>query len=248
MSENNRAGGRTARERLAEERAREQAAERRRRTLKVLGISVATLAVVGGIGFAAGNTGRDSATAGPPPEPIAQGPADAPATLTVYEDFRCPACARFETYYKDTISDLQDEGKLRTEYHLVTIIDDGLGGEGSTRAANAAICAEDAGRFPEYHDLLFAEQPAERSDEFADPETLIELAGRVEGLDTDSFRDCVLGETHADRVARTNTAFRDSEYGATPTVLLNGESVYGDPSDPLTVERLRERVEEIAGG
>ncbi|MQS08765.1 DsbA family protein [Streptomyces alkaliphilus] len=247
MSEKNRAGERSARERLAEERAREQAAEKRRRTLKVLGISVATLAVVGGIGLAAGNTGSDRGTDGPPPEPIAQGPAGAPATLTVYEDFRCPACAQFETYYKDTIRDLQGEGKLRTEYHLVTIIDDGLGGQGSTRAANAVICAEDAGRFSEYHDLLFEEQPAERTDAFADRETLIGLAARINGLDTEEFRDCVLGETHADRVARTNAAFRDSEYGATPTVLLNGESVYGDPSDPLTVERLRELVEEIAG-
>lgn len=33
------------------------------------------------------------------------------------------------------------------DYHLATIIDGNLGGKGSLRAANAAACAQDVGKF-----------------------------------------------------------------------------------------------------
>lgn len=247
MSEKNREGKRSARERLAQERAREQAAQKRMRLIRALGIAVLALGLAGLVGYLATNNG-DGGGDGAAAEPIAQGETGAPVTLSIYEDFRCPACAQFEKMYRDVIHDLQDEGTLRTEYHLVTIIDNGFGGEGSHAAANAAVCAEDAGLFRDYHDLLYDEQPPESQDRFADTDYLIELAGDVEGLDTETFRDCVRNDTHGDYVRRSQADFRDSGYGATPTVLLDGEDIYGDASDPLTPQRLRERVEEAAAG
>lgn len=249
MSQNNhsnRKPKRTARERLRQEREKERAAERRKRTLKVAAAAVAVLAIAAGAGIIA--TGRDSDDSGNGPEarPVSVGQNDAPATLTVYEDFRCPACAAFETGFRDTIHELTGAGKLRVEYHLVTIIDGNLGGSGSRQAANAAACARDEGKFTEYHDVLFARQPAETEDAYADTSHLLELADEVSGLDSPAFRDCVTGGKHDDWVRRSNAAFLDSGYNATPTVLLNGEDVYGDSSDPLTPERLEERVNDLA--
>ncbi|WP_326599565.1 DsbA family protein [Streptomyces sp. NBC_01803] len=243
MSERNREGKRSARERLREERDREKAAERRKRVAKVAAAAVAALAVAGVVGVFAANGGET--TEGPAVDPISVGDKDAPATLAVYEDFRCPACGQFETTFRDTIHELTDAGKLRVDYHLVTIIDGNMGGNGSQNAANAAVCADDEGEFPDYHDVLYENQPAERDDAFADKSRLIDLAGEVEGLDTESFRACVQEGDHDEWVDNSNAGFLDSDFNATPTVLLNGDDVYGDTADPLTPDRLRERVNEI---
>ncbi|MDT0344683.1 DsbA family protein [Streptomyces litchfieldiae] len=244
MSQRNREGKRSARERLREEREREQAAERRKRTAKVAGGALGLLAVVGVIGVIAAKGGDPDDA--PAAEPVVVGESDAPVTLAVYEDFRCPACGQFESSFRDTINELTDAGTLKVDYHLVTIIDGNMGGNGSKFAANAALCARDAGKFREYHDVLFENQPAESDDAFADKARLIDLAGDVEGLDTETFRTCVQEGSHDDWVEGSNTGFLNSDYNATPTVLLNGEDIYGDTSDPLTPERLRERVEELA--
>jgi protein-disulfide isomerase len=247
VSQKNREGKRSARERLREEREREKRTERRLRVLKVAGAAVAVLAVAGVVGVIAAGGGGDDDSAGPAADPVVVGADDAPATLTVYEDFRCPACAQFENTFRDTIHDLTDAGKLRVEYHLVSIIDGNVGGSGSKFAANAAACARDAGKFTEYHDVLYENQPAETDDAFGDKSRLIDLAGDVEGLDTETFRSCVQDGTHDDWVRRANAGFLDSGHNATPTVLLNGENVYGNGSDPLTPESLRDRVDELAG-
>ncbi len=161
-----------------------------------------TAAVVGVLGLAAvvgvlaANSGGDDGdgAAGPVVAPsgavgddrliIPVGASDAPSTLTVWEDFRCPACAFFETTYRDTIHELTDSGQIKVEYRLATIIDGNMGGSGSLNAANAAACAQDAGRFVPYHDVLFQNQPMETDDAFSNNQTLFDLAGKVQGLDT----------------------------------------------------------------
>ncbi|WP_193317808.1 MULTISPECIES: DsbA family protein [Streptomyces] len=237
---------RSARERLREERERQRAGERRLRLVKIGGIAALVLAIAAGAGFLAAGSGNDDDNAGPAAAPIAVGERSAPAVLTVYEDFRCPACAQFENAFRSTINELTEAGQLRVDYHLVTIIDGNMRGSGSRYAANAAACARDQGAFPQYHDVLFQNQPAETDDAFADKSRLIELAREIEPLDNETFRACVQDGTHDDWVSRSNADFLDGEYNATPTVLLNGERL-GQGGDPLTPEHLRERVAELVG-
>ncbi|WP_234389987.1 DsbA family protein [Streptomyces sp. XC 2026] len=245
MSQKNRDGKGRARDRMREEREREKAAERRMRSLKVGGTAAAILAVAGVIGVLAANSGGTS-TEGPPAAPITVGESAAPATLAVYEDFRCPACGQFENGFRDVIHELTDAGKLKVDYHLVTIIDGNLRGQGSTNAANAAQCANDQGEFSPYHDVLFENQPAEADDAFADKDLLIDLAGQVDGLDNETFRTCVADGTHDEWARRSNADFMNSGFNATPTILLNGENLYGNTSEPLTPDTLRNKVNQLA--
>ncbi|MGK5729680.1 DsbA family protein [Streptomyces sp. URMC 124] len=259
MSQKNSDGKRSARERLQEQREREEARAKRRRTL-IAGVVV--VAVLGaGAGIAAlvassgggkkesagplvapqGATGKDSVT-------IPVGKPAAKATLTVYEDFRCPGCGGFENAFRDTVNELEQKGQLKAEYHLVTLIDNNLGGSGSLNAANAAACAQDAGKFSAYHDLLYKNQPQETDDAFGKKARLLELAGQVPGLDTPAFRTCVDDGTHDSWVKKSHEAFGKSSYRATPTVLLNGKSIFGDPKNPLTPDKLRQMVAEAAKG
>ncbi|MFF8730771.1 DsbA family protein [Streptomyces sp. NPDC015171] len=257
MSDKNRDGKRTARERLAVEREKQKAADKRRRTLIVGASVVCVLGLAAVIGVVAANAGKDKgSSAGPAVAPsgaqgkdslaIPVGKDGAKSTLTVWEDFRCPACKAFETAYRPTLHELADAGKLRVEYHLVRLIDGNLGGTGSLHSANAAACAQDAGKFRDYHDVLFANQPEESDDAFADNAKLIQLAGKVKGLDTPAFRKCVEDGTHNTWVDKSNQAFRAGGFSGTPTVLLGGKNIYQDQS--MTPAKLKQMVEAAARG
>ncbi|MEU0686584.1 DsbA family protein [Streptomyces uncialis] len=259
MSDKNREGKRTARERLAVERQRERAREKRRRTLIVSSAVVGVLGLAAVIGVIAANSGGgEEDTSGPVVVPkgaigqdglaIPVGKDSAKSTLTIWEDFRCPVCKVFEDTYRSTIQELTASGKLKVEYHFATLIDGNMGGSGSLRAANAAACSQEAGKFPAYHDVLFENQPAETDDAFADNAKLTELAGKVDGLDTDVFKRCVDDGTHNSWVAKSNKAFQDGGFRGTPTILLNGKDVYADQANPLTPAKLKKLVEDAGQG
>ncbi|MER5884438.1 thioredoxin domain-containing protein [Streptomyces sp. NPDC001941] len=261
MSEKNRDGKRTARERLQQQREQDKSRDRRRRVLVVSAAVVGVLALAAVAGVLAANAGDDkkSDAAGPVVAPagatgkdelaIPVGAADAPSTLTVWEDFRCPACAQFENAFRDTIHELEASGALKAEYHLATIIDGNMRGSGSLRAANAAACAQGAGKFPAYHDVLYQNQPEETKDTFADNGKLLELAGKVPGLDAPAFTSCVNDGTHDGWVRKSNDAFQKGGFSGTPTVLLNGEPIFPKKGDEqISPENLKKWVAEANKG
>ncbi|MFG3306110.1 DsbA family protein [Streptomyces wuyuanensis] len=262
MSENNQEGRRAARERLMREREQQKAREKRRRLLIVSAAVVGVLGLAAVVGvIAAGGGGKDegSAADGPVVAPsgaqgedalaLPAGADGAPSTLTVWEDFRCPACAQFENVMRQTIHDLTASGQLKVEYHLATIIDGGMGGNGSRRAANAAACAQDAGKFVEYHDVLYQNQPPETEDAFGDNKRLIELAGKVPGLATPAFTECVESGRHDSWVDKSGQAFEKQNFRGTPTVLLNGEPVFPQKgNEQISPENLRKWVTEANKG
>ncbi|MFF4493190.1 DsbA family protein [Streptomyces sp. NPDC001546] len=249
---------RSARERLQAEREQQRKKDKRRRALLVGGAVVGVLGLAAVVGVIAANTGKgDKSAKGPVAVPsgatgkdalaIQTGKDSAKSTLTVWEDFRCPACKAFEDNYRDTLHDLENRGLLKIEFHLVTLIDGNMRGTGSLNAANAAACAQDAGKFPAYHDVLFVNQPVETDDAYAKNAKLLELAGKVDGLDTPAFRSCVEDGTHNSWVAKSHEAFRAGKFKGTPTVLLDGKDIFGDQATPLTPQKLKEKVEANAG-
>jgi protein-disulfide isomerase len=261
VSEKNEQGKRAARDRLVQQREHQRASERRRRTLIVTSAVVGVLALAAVVGVIAANSGgkSDKSEAGPLVAPsgatgkdslaIQAGADDAPSTLTIWEDFRCPVCAQFENAFRDTVHQLANSGQIKVEYHLATIIDGNLGGSGSLRAANAAACAQDAGKFPAYHDVLYRNQPQESVDTFGDNDKLIELAGKVPELDTPGFRSCVNDGKHDSWVQKSNTAFQNGGFQGTPTALLNGESIFPKKgNEPITVANLKKWVAEANKG
>ncbi len=254
VSEKNRQGKRGAREKLAAEREKQRSRDKRRRALIVGASVVCVLGLAAVIGVVAANAGKDdgSESAGPVVAPsgaqgkdglaIPVGKESAKSTLTIWEDFRCPACKAFELAYRDTVHELTDAGQLKVEYHLATIIDGNMGGTGSRKAANAAACAQDDGKFPAFHDVLFDNQPPETDDAYADEDKLLDLAGKVDGLDTTLFQECVKNGKHNSWVEKSNKAFQNGGFSGTPTVLLDGKNIYQDRS--MTPAKLKQMVED----
>ncbi|WP_055590733.1 DsbA family protein [Streptacidiphilus griseoplanus] len=234
-----------ARRRIEASRAEQQRRTRRRRQLVV---GIAALALLGagtGIGIAVQSSRATSDkpyvapahSGGPGGTVIVYGNPAAKATLQVYEDFRCPVCARLEHSAGSTIQQLADRGEYRIEYHFGTFLDGNLGGHGSRTALNAAGAAlnESAAKFKAFHDVLYADQPEETNDGFADTATLLKLAAKVPGLSTPAFTRAVRDMTYEPWVSKVSEAFDTSGVTGTPTVRLNGKDLPVVKSDGSTV-------------
>jgi protein-disulfide isomerase len=186
-------------------------------------IAVATLAVVGLVVGVVVLLTRDS---GAPVVPAYTATAsggvvtagNGPIVVDVYEDFLCPVCERFEERYGEELTTALNEGRITVRYHSVAILDELTDPPGySTRAANANLCATQAGIFPAYHARLFDEQPAEGSAGLTD-EQLIAFGTEL-GADIGDVAAATEAAT-ADPAARN----ADGRFG-TPTVLLDGVRV-----------------------
>ena len=67
-----------------------------------------------------------------------------------------------------TFQEQAQAGKIKLVYHVKNFLDDNLRNDSSTRAANAAFCASDAGKFREFHNTIFPNQPANEGDGYTD--------------------------------------------------------------------------------
>jgi protein-disulfide isomerase len=153
-------------------------------------------------------------------------PAAGAPTVDVYLDYQCPACASFEGALGPTINDLAQQGTMKLVYHVKNFLDDSLGNDSSTRAGNGAFCAADAGRFEEYHEQVFPNQPAREGDGFTDAQlrTFAENAG-ISGEALTTWETCAGAGKYTDYVNSVEAkSFEDGVRG-TPTVRINGEIV-----------------------
>ncbi|MDI2127880.1 DsbA family protein [Yinghuangia seranimata] len=257
-------GKQSARERMAAERQRQALAARRRRAAIVSAAVAGVLAIAVTVGIVVGKHNASSSSSddtagrplvappgssGPNQTVLTDGRPDAPAVLTVYEDFRCPYCHKVETELGPTIRELVDAGRVRVEYHIASFLDDRLSGSGSRRAANAAACAQAAGKFRPFHDTLFANQPDDEEDDaFGDRSHLLDLAAKVDGLRSPAFDGCVNDATYAPWVKAVQADFNARKIGGTPTVLLNGRplTVLTNRGTPIPPEQLRAAIQQAA--
>ena len=109
---------------------------------------------------------------------------------------------------------------------MKNFLDDNLGNDSSTRAGNAAFCASDAGKFQEFHDQVFPNQPATEGDGFTDAQRkgFAETAG-ITGEALTTWQACVDAGTYVDYVNSVEEqSFADGVRG-TPTVKIDGEEV-----------------------
>jgi protein-disulfide isomerase len=172
---------------------------------------------------------------------VTVGKAGAKATIDVYADFLCPICGEFEKQYKTQVEQAINDGKLQVRYHMVPLLNERSSPPGySLDSANAALAAADAGKFLQFHDALFANQPEEGKRGY-DKAQLIELGKNV-GITDPAFAQTVNAGTYDQQL---NTAFQQIEndpklaqdFGrgqtgfGTPTVTANGSIVsWQDPS------------------
>jgi predicted DsbA family dithiol-disulfide isomerase len=143
------------------------------------------------------------------------GPDDAVITLVEFSDFECPYCQSFNPTLERVKREYADEVKVVfLQFPLREIHPN------AQKAAEAALCAFEQGKFWEAHDLYFAEQDS------LDIAGLKEKAERLE-LDIERFNTCFDNETYVDRVDADVSLGVGVGVAGTPAVFINGRPLPG---------------------
>jgi protein-disulfide isomerase len=198
--------------------------------LVIVGVVVAILLGSGGTaapgGAAATASSALPAGATGPGGGIVVNPGKAPAgapTLDLYEDFQCPICGQLEKLFGAQIRTMAAAGDVKLVTHTMSFLDNNLKNDSSLRAAGAAACAADAGRFSQYHDAVFAGQPAKEGQGYTDAQlqTFATQAG-ITGSALTTWQQCVKSGQHTAYVQAVQTQSEKDGVFGTPTLKLNG--------------------------
>ena len=146
------------------------------------------------------------------------GAAGAPVQLVVFSDFQCPYCRQFAESARAVLA--RYPGRVRLVFRHRPI--DDLHPH-ATRAAQAAICADQVGRFEGMHDALFGAQDSIG----ALPWTQFALRAGIE--DTASFLACLSGDAATTILARDRAVADELGVTGTPVMLVNEVKVRGMP-------------------
>jgi len=112
---------------------------------------------------------------------------ESPLKIVIYTDFLCGACERVHSEVEPELRQLYvATGKAEIEIRLLGAMDP----VDSMRAAEAALCAGDQGKFSEYTDALFNAYGEQEDITVFSVEALTELAVEL-GLDEAAFASCL---------------------------------------------------------
>lgn len=144
------------------------------------------------------------------------GPADAPVTVVELSDYQCPACRSTHLVVKEVRAAYGNKVQwIYKDYPLKRH-------QEAFKAAEAAHCAEDQGKFWEYQEMLFAAPDLT-------PDSLVNLAVQL-GMSKEKFSQCLQDSTYSALVSKN---IRDAVLAGvdrTPTFMINGTVYVGGPS------------------
>ena len=145
------------------------------------------------------------------------GDEDAPVTIVEFSDFQCPFCKKAN----DEALNLVKEDYVKTGKVKLVFRDFPLEFHPEAElAALAAECADEQGKFWEYHDVLFANQ-----DSLGDAK--YKAWAEELGLDTEQFNDCYKSLKYLDDVRGDMADGQKYGVSGTPAFFVNGRLISG---------------------
>ena len=237
-----------ARQKAAEARAAQVAADKRReRTVRIVGGLVVLIVIVAIIGGAIFFSKKDANNNGGTPTPdsggatpngvstseyyvsaAANSPAGVP-TVKIYEDFQCPFCKRLEETAGPVLVEQAKAGKINLQWQPGIFMDANLKNTGSLTATNAWGCAINAGKTNEFHQGVFKEQAQEET--VGAPgytqQQMLDL-GKTVGITGDAyttFESCVKANTFTTWAATSSAQFDKAGVTSTPSIFVNGKEL-----------------------
>jgi len=144
------------------------------------------------------------------------GEPNAPITLIEFGDYQCHFCnVHFHNTEHSLLEDYISTGKVKMLFKDFTII-----GPDSINAAHGTHCANDQGKFWEYHDILYTNWTGE-NDGWASSENLLVFAKEID-LNADQWSDCMVDARHSQIVADNTKDARDLGITGTPAFFVIG--------------------------
>ena len=139
---------------------------------------------------------------------------DAEITIVEFGDYQCHQCKNWLENTKDDImKEYIDTGKVN-----MVFVDMPFLGRDSPVAAQASYCAEDQGKYWEYHTELYHTQ-GHQIDGWLDKEILRTIAVNLE-LDMELFDSCIDSNKYQKRVQSNFSEGRSFGVSGTPTFLI----------------------------
>ena len=184
------------------------------------------LLVIPRLGFKPAATPEKRETAVPTdPAPMeaapSLGPKTAAVTIIEYADFGCPACwywyevggfDKLRARYGDQVR------FVWRDYPVITLL--------SPKAAEAGQCANEQGKFWEFHDAVYGNGGAIKAGD------LESYATRI-GLNMSQFDDCVSSRRYRDRVNAEQQEAFDHGFNGAPFFLVGKQLVIGPQAIPV---------------
>jgi len=142
------------------------------------------------------------------------GSTSAPITIVEFGDYQCEACYH---WYHNTRADIIDNYIETGKVNLV-FMDLPFLGRDSITAAQATYCADDQGKYWEYHETLYNFQEA-IDNGWASKDRLVSFAFNLD-MNLDEFNDCMDSSKYAKRVKANYDESQRFGAEATPTFLI----------------------------
>jgi protein-disulfide isomerase len=142
------------------------------------------------------------------------GSRDAPVSMVEFGDYQCTNCAR---YFRNTepsiLQNYVETGKLN-----IIFVDFPFIGPDSKPAAQAAHCANDQGKYWEYHDETYSHWNGENTG-WASIPNLKKFASNID-LDQKSFDECLDSKKYAQKVENNFNLGNQLGVTGTPTFFI----------------------------
>ena len=144
------------------------------------------------------------------------GDPNAPITLIEFGDYQCHFCnVHFHNTEHSLLENFIKTGKVKMIFKDFTII-----GPDSVNAAHGTHCANDQGKFWEYHDILYNNWTGENNG-WASSDNLLRFAQEIE-LDIDQWSDCMIDEKYSQIISNSSKDARELGITGTPAFFVIG--------------------------
>ncbi len=169
-----------------------------------------------------------------------EGAKDGPISVVTFSDFMCPFCRDLANGLKNFLPTAGNQIRVRYKnFPLDGTCNVRLGQtihQGACELALGGICAEENGRFREYHDLVFSQ----RWDR-ATREDVLKIGASV-GLDGARLKSCMDSAATKGLLAKDIDEGWNVGVGSTPTIFVNGRKLQSAGVFLLAIEEERKRL------
>ena len=143
------------------------------------------------------------------------GSESAPVTIVEFGDYQCEACYH---WFHNTRSTLIDN-YIETGKAKLVFVDLPFLGRDSPKAAQASYCAEDQGKYWEYHTILYTFQDGPPDSGWADRDRLNSFALSLD-MNMDEFNECIDSSKYKKRVDANYEEAVKNGANSTPTFII----------------------------
>ena len=182
----------------------------------------------------------------PPPTPSPTEPSPTPTPsptetwvdIVIYTDFSCDSCARLHFEVEKELLELYVKtGKAELSYYLLAVVK-----PESVPAAQAALCANEQGRFWDYRDTILAAW--QESGKSAYSEEQLRNAAEDLGLDVAAFDACLSNPAILEKLQQSLQKGQEAGVDEVPVVFINDVRIDGIQPLETYVTAIEEQLAE----